>query len=698
LRTNETFRAKYAKTLSIFAVFASLRALRETVRVFGEDMRRILILILVLAVAAVMQAQSRGLTANAASPHAKMKSVDMDAVHWTRGFWADRFDLANRVMIPSQWQSLQLLNNGASFRNFRIAAGLEKAEFQSTFWSDGDVYKWLEAVAHVYAITRDAALDRRMDEVIATIGKAQAPDGYIATEIQLTDKKRWSDMRYHETYNMGHLFTAACIHHRATGKDSLLKIARKNADYLYGVFKPQTKELAQLDFNPSQIMGLVELYRTTGEPKYLELAGIFVSLRGSARGGSDLNQNRTPLRKESEAVGHVVTACYLYAGAADIYAETGETALWNALDRIWHSAITQKMYVTGAVGALNHGVSSHHDDVHEAFGLEYELPNRIGYNETCANIANAMWNWRMLQATGDPRYADVMELVFYNSMLSGMGLSGKDFFYANPLRRFGKDMRMLQNESLERWVDSTSPGASKSYCCPPNVLRTLASMHEYAYGTANDAVYVNLYGSNSLKTGALSLEQETDYPWDGRVQLTVKAAAHKEVSLRLRIPAWAEGAALKVNGKAMPAPRAGTYAEVRRVWAAGDTVELVLPMKPRLIEANPTVEEARNQVAVMRGPIVYCLESPDLGPGVKFTEVAIPADIRLSARFDKELLGGVTVLAGKGKLAQEDDWSGLLYRMLRPASGSVDVKLIPYYAWANRGISYMTVWMPLAGR
>ena len=221
-------------------------------------------------------------------------------------------------------------------------------------------------------------------------------------------------------------------------------------------------------------------------------------------------------------------------------------------------------------------------------------------------------------------------------------------------------------------------------------------MHEYAYGVANDAVYVNFYGSNELNTTAVRLKQETDYPWDGRIQLTVEAAAPKEIAILLRIPAWAEGAGLKVNGRSMPVPRAGAYAEMRRAWAAGDTVELNLPMEPRLVEANPVVEETRNQVAVMRGPMVYCLESPDLPAGVKFDEVAIPSDIRLRSRFDRELLGGVTVLEGRAKLAHEEDWSGLLYRALRPASGSVDVKLIPYYAWANRGVSYMTVWMPVA--
>ncbi len=637
-----------------------------------------------------------GITDTSASPHARLKSISLTSARWTKGFWSERFQLSDEVMIPAMWETLQIPNNGASYKNFVIAAGLEKGTFQSTKWSDGDVYKWLEAVAHVYAATRDPKLGARMDEVIAVIGKAQAPDGYISTQIQNTGFRRWKDINDHELYNMGHLITAACIHHRATGKDSLLKVARKAADYLYATFQPRPPELSHFDFNPSQIMGLVELYRTTGDRKYLELADIFVTNRGSARGGTDQTQDRVAVRKETEAVGHGVTGPYLWAGAADVYAETGETALWTALERLWKNVATQKMYVTGAIGAQTYGTSSRRDLVHEAFGPEYQLPNRLTYNETCANIANAIWNWRMLEATADPRYADVMETVLYNSMLSGMGLSGKEFFYANPLRRFQDEVPLTRNQSLVRWANITSAGAAKSYCCPPNVLRMLASTHEYAYGVSERGLYVILYGSNTFRQNGIALEQESGYPWDGKVRLTIHSAPKGEYSLLLRIPGWAAGATLQVNGKPRRAPVTGAFAEIRRVWAAGDQVELELPMAPRLVEANPLVEETRNQVAVMRGPVVYCLESPDLPSGVRFTEVSIPADIRLRARYDPRLLGGVAVIEGKARLATQGDWSGLLYRTLRPGAGSVDVKLIPYYAWANRGPSFMSVWLPLS--
>ena len=343
---------------------------------------------------------------------------------------------------------MQLPDNAATFNDLRMAAGLApKGKPGGTKWSDGDCHKCIETMAHFFEVTGDEKLDRLMDEAIELVAKAQQPDGYLSSWVQLRGVDRWADLHNHELYNMGHLMTAACVHHRATGKDSYLKIATRVGDYLYDLFSPRPKELAHFGFNPSNIMGAVDLYRTTGDPKYLELAGIFVDMRGSAPGGSNQNQAAVPLRKEQEAVGHCVTATYLWCGAADVYAETGEKALLEALERLWHDVTTHKMYVTGGAAALHHGEVSRRtfrrwprDSVHEAFGAEYQLPNRTAYNETCANIGNAMWNWRMLQLTGDAKYADVMERVLYNSMLSAIGLDGTRFLLhqpAAPLRRRG---------------------------------------------------------------------------------------------------------------------------------------------------------------------------------------------------------------------------------------------------------------------
>jgi len=642
-------------------------------------------------------AGSRGVTNTSSSPYARLKSVDMDAVKWTRGFWAERFALCRNVMILGLRRALQNPRNAAVLSNFRVAAGLVRGRHRGTNWSDGDCYKWLEALAYVYAVIGDKKLARLMDEWIEVIAKAQAPDGYLSTNIQLTDKKRWQNTHHHELYNMGHLLTAACVHHRATGKESFLNIAKKLGDYLYRTFQPRPASLAHFGWNPSNIMGLVELYRTTRDRRYLELAGIFVAMRGSAPGGTDLTQDRVLLREETEAVGHCVCACYLYCGAADVVAETGDKALRQALERLWHSATTRKMYITGAVGALPRGKSSRGDPVHEAFGLDYQLPSRTAYNETCANIANAMWNWRMLALTGEAKHADVIERVLYNSMLSAVGVEGKDFFYCNPLSRDGRKDGLARHHTPSRW------SIHGCYCCPPSVVRTIAKLHGWAYSISAEGVWVNLYGGNVLETkladgSPLKMAQKTDYPWDGKIAITMNEAKSGEFAVMLRIPGWADAASIKINGEGFAGPvEPGKYAAVRRKWKAGDVTELELPMAVRLMEAHPRVAELRDQVAIVRGPIVYCLESPDVPDGVRISDVAIPRNIKLVPRFEKDLLGGVTVLEGTACLIKEADWRDALYRKLEPdANQMVNIMLIPYYAWANRGVSRMTVWIPLA--
>ncbi len=622
-------------------------------------------------------------------------------VRWVSGFWADRFQQVGEVTIPHIWAAMQLERNGAVYGNLRAAAGLEKAEFHGKNWSDGDFFKWLESVAHVYAITHDAALDRKMDELIEVIGKAQAPDGYISTQVQLRPgRNRWTNRGDHELYNMGHLIAAACAHHRATGKRNLLRIAIRNADYLYGVFAPRPPALAHFCFNPSQIMSLVELYRVTGEPRYLKLAGIFVDMRGSQPGGTDFTQDRVSLRDETEAVGHAVTAAYLWAGATDVYAETGETALWKSLDRMWRDVVDRKMLVTGGLGVHQNWKTLRRDPVGESFGLPYQLPVRTAYSETCANIGNAMWNRRLLEITGDARYTEIMELALYNSMLSALSADGTAFFYTNPLRRVGQDLPLQRNDWPVRWPNNDQPGMQFGFCCPPSIARTIAQLHDWAYSLSPEGVWVHLFGSNRLDTnlpggGRLRLRQQTGYPWQGNVRLSFDEAPGRAFSLMLRVPSWAGGSRLTVNGEPVAAA-AGSYVNLRRVWAAGDAVVLDMPLDPRLVEASPWVDETRNQVAVMRGPLVYALESPDLPAGVSIFDVAIPAGVRFTPRFDPRLLGGVSVLEGTALRAVRAPFGDSLYRLFRPVQPeSVPIRLIPYYAWANRGVSHMTVWLPL---
>ena len=558
-------------------------------------------------------------------------------------------------------------------------------------------------MAHVYAETREPALAEEMDHWIDLIAKTQDEDGYVCTQIQLNpQKKRWSKRIHHELYNMGHLLTAACVHHAATGSDRFLAIARKLADYLYGVFRPRPPELAHYGWNPSNIMGLVDLYRSTGEPRYLELAGIFVDMRGSQPWNGyddphpgDQNQGRLPLRRETQAVGHAVTATYLYCGAADVAAETGEDDLLGALERIWRNVTRRKLYLTGAVGAYHNGVSPRGDTVHEAFGRDYELPNATAYNETCANIGSAMWARRLLALSGRAEYADEMERVLYNSALSPMDLDGLRFCYCNPLARLAPDVPLLSHDTPERWRTHTC------YCCPPQVARTLAGLHEWAYGRDDDGLWIHLYGGSRVDTelpgiGRVAMTVRTDYPWDGTIRLVLDAAPAGEFALRLRVPAWAEGATLALGDGPPASVPPGEYATVRRRWQTGDSVVLELPMRVRRIVANPNVEETRNQVALMRGPLVYCLEAADLPEDAPIHEVAIPRDAAWTARHLPDFLGGVTVLETEAIRRIGPDWSDRLYAELPDSPAlPLPVRLIPYYAWLNRGNRQMRVWLPL---
>ena len=658
--------------------------------------------------AQALRAQECGIINNSTSPHSKLQSIDLDQVRWTAGFWKQKFDLVKDVTIPEMWK---YFNGGGNshWTNFRLAAGLAEGQWSGTSWHDGDFYKWLEAVAHVYIVTRDPALERRMDEVIAAIGKAQRPDGYLSTRIILEKHKRFENIHHHELYNMGHLMTAACIHYRATGKTNFLDIARKTGDYLYETFKDRKPQLANFGFNPSNIMGAVELFRTTGDRKYLDLANVFIDMRGSrpagsrryGLGGTDQTQDRVPLHKETEAVGHAVTATYLYCGAADAYMETGDRTLLEALHRIWSDVVRRKLYIHGGVGPLTHGLSIRRDDVHEAFADPYFLPSRKCYCETCSNIGNAMWNWRMLNITAEARYADIMERVFYNSGISGLAQDGDHFFYSNVLRRLGAKVPLLRSDTPERWKHR------RGYCCPPQLARTIAKMHGFAYSTSEEGLWVHLYGSNELETElsdgtALKLIQETDYPWDGNVKITLELAKRAAFVLRLRIPAWATGASVKINGSPADDIKAGTYAALKRTWKTGDTVILTLPMHVRLIQANPMVEELRGQVAIMRGPLVYCLESADLPDNVTVMDVRLPRKIDLQPRFDRQLLGGLVVLEGQAVAGMDPDWSAepydspVLYKdYVSTEDRLVWLRLVPYYAWANRGAGQMTVWMPI---
>lgn len=652
-----------------------------------------------------------GLVDTTSSPDARVQSVGLDEAQWTRGFWADRFELCRTQMVPQMGALMEGTNYSQYYENFRVAAGLTKGRYRGAPFNDGDFFKWMEGAAAMLAVTNDAQLGRQLDEIIAVIAKAQRPDGYLGTWVQLHQREGdqkavpFSNPDNFEMYNFGHLMTAACVHYRVTGKTNFLAIACKAADFLCNAFRHPTPELARNAVCPSHYMGIVELYRTTRNPRYLELMTNLFAMRDLVKDGGDDNQDRLPFDEQTEAEGHAVRANYLYAGAADLFLETGDTNLWPPLATIWTNVVTRKMYITGGCGALYDGASpdgskdqKHITRVHQSYGRNYQLPNTTAYSETCANIGNVLWNWRMFLATGQAKFMDVVELALYNSVLSGGSLDGTNFFYTNPLRVTDP----LPTEL--RWARTRVHYVS-SFCCPPNLVRTIAESADYAYGKSADAIWVNLYGGSTLETELaagqkIKLAQETDYPWNGRVRIRILECGNAPFALRLRIPGWAESANVRINDRpADDAPESQSYFEIRRVWRPGDFVDLDLPMPPRLMAANPLVEEDLNQAAVQRGPVVYCLESPDLPPGVRVSDVMIPADLKLTVRYERRLLDGVVVLEGQGLVQPAENWNGKLYREFKPADlRPINLRFIPYSVWANRGPSQMTVWLPLAGR
>lgn len=657
-----------------------------------------------------------------------MCNVPLTSVQWTGGFWGERFGVLSKTSVQSMWQTWQS-KEGKGFNNFLVAAGEAQGEHHGPPFHDGDMYKWLEAVASVYAVTHDAELDAIMDRFIGLVQKSQRSDGYIhtpviikerntvqsgATQLQQTgqgpvgtavgkkDDKAFENRLNFETYNLGHLIMAGIIHKRATGKTTLFDCGVRAADFLYDFCQRAPEELAGNAICPSHYMGVAELYRETGNAKYLELLKKFIDIRGMVENGTDDNQDRIPFRQQYRAMGHAVRANYLYAGVADLYLESGEEQLMRNLTSIWQDIVTRKMYINGACGALYDGTSPDGTNytpdsiqkVHQSYGRPYQLPHSTAHNETCANIGNMLFNWRMLQATGDAKYMDVVENCFYNSILPGISLDGEKYFYTNPLRLSDELPYKL------RWPKERKQLIS-CFCCPPNTLRTLCQAQDYIYSIAPARIYINMYGSSRLETkidgiGDIILTQQTDYPWDGNVTLRVeklKARRATAFDLALRVPSWTNGPMVSVNGETVAARQEQGYLVVNRVWKQGDVVTLNMPMAAVVIEANPLVEESRGQVAVMRGPIVYCLESQDLG-GIDIDNIALPVSAQF--RTVETTIDGsrIVALETEAYVRNEAQWDGMLYRPAATARQLKTVRFIPYYAWGNRGKGEMTVWLP----
>jgi DUF1680 family protein len=612
-----------------------------------------------------------------ASPHARLRPVPLGSVRLSDPLWEPRRRRNREVTLPSQYRKC---DETGRIDNFRRAAGKIQAPFQGRYYNDSDVYKWIEACAYSLAEAPDPELERMTDLVIAEMADAQRPDGYLTTyDTFEREGDRWSNLKdLHEIYCAGHLIQAAVAHFRCTGKRAMLDIARRYADYLCEVFGPEGRNGT---CGHQQIeMALVDLYRLTRDARYLRQAELFIDRRGQQPpviGGSPYHQDHLPFRRLREVTGHAVRMVYYCCGAADLVAETGEPEYRAALDRLWENMTTRRMYVTGGIGSRYEG---------EAFGEDFELPNDRAYAESCAAIGSVMWSWRMLQLTGEAKYADLIESTLYNALLPGLSLDGELYFYQNPLADTGKHRR-------QPWFECA--------CCPPNIARILASLPAYFYSQDDaGAVWVHQFAAGTAELALpdgrrLRLTQETRYPWDGEIRITAELDREGSVPLRIRIPAWSNQVELSVNGEPAETAVPGAYAEIGNT-RSGDVVRLGLEMDATVVESHPYVTNNLGRAALRRGPLVYCVEETDLGFDPR--DLVLPRQVRPSPRWEPDLLGGVVTLSGEA-LAQETagTWSNRLYvqdeELPEPPARAVSFQAVPYYAWGNREPGGMAVWI-----
>ena len=650
------------------------------------------------------------LTDTSRSPYARANGIPYQDVRWTSGLYKERFDTCAQVTVSHLQHMFVCKDISHVVENFRIAAGEAEGEFAGTVFGDGDFYKWMESATYTAVRTGNQALLNQLEAYIALCSRAQLPDGYLSTKQIIGERQgngvsRQGDINDFEVYNMGHMFTSACLYYRLTGRDSFLNVAKKAANYLRDLYDTaaRTGEV-QTAVCPSHYMGLIEMYRTTGDAEYLRIARLAIQLRDSVKNGMDDNQDSIPLKQHRKIIGHAVRANYLYAGVTDLYMEEGDPDYRTVLDAVWNHLVTQKMYITGGCGALYNGASPYgyffkHQLVHQAYGYEYQLPNVTAYNETCASLGGVFWAWRMFLMNPSAQYMDMLERMMLNVNLAGISLDGRRFFYENMLRR-AKELpyELIWGQERSEYI--------LSYCCPPNLARTIAQTAEYAYAVNEDGLWTGLYGDNeasfTLKNGAaFTLRQQTDYPFDGRITFTVSVSNGKPFALRLRIPAWAEQAVLHCPDRtiALSAADAGSYYTVDVARPEGFTMTLDLHMIPRVTVGHGLIEEDRNQAAIEVGPLVYCVESPDtdapsledlllpLNPAFTVTDGEVAG--RPMKVLETTMLRQVTAEADREKL----------YRTLQaPALERVQVRLIPYYAWDNRGRGEMLIWLPLAWR
>ena len=616
------------------------------------------------------------------SPHAQLRPLPLEGVRIDGGFWAQRQRLNRDVLLTEGARRLEAAGN---FDNLRIAAGRKAGRFRGLVFMDSDVYKWLEALGWELGREPSGELARLADDAIALVADAQDESGYLNSHYQVVrPRERFSNLSWdHELYCLGHLIQAGLAHARARADERLLGVAARFAEHVEGIFGPGRRE--GVPGHPEIETALVELFRHTGDERHLRLAQYFVDARGretlpDARFGPGYWQDHAPVREAPEITGHAVRALYLAAGVTDLYLERGERALLATMERWWADMAGRKTYLTGGVGA-------HHTD--EAFGDPYELPPDRCYGETCAAIASFQWTWRMLLATGDARHADLMERTLYNGFLAGLALDGSAYSYVNPLQVRG------EHTTRRSWFACA--------CCPPNVMRLLAGLHNYLATTDRDGLQIHGYASGELRAGGdgPAVRVRTEYPWDGHVAVEVLERGAGPWTLALRVPAWSATARVRVAGGEWAGAERG-YVRLRREWRPGDRVELELDMAPRLVAPHPRIDAVRGCLAIERGPLVYSFEQADHGSALDDLTVCPAGPLRDAPPPDA--LPGIVAVEASGRHAPEPTaapgpwpYAPLAAGPSRSPGTAQTLLAVPYFAWGNRGAGAMRVWIPVSG-
>ncbi len=623
-----------------------------------------------------------------------IRPVPFPQVKFRDGFWLPRLETHRRVTLPAAFRRIE---ESGHVSRFTPDPHDDLQVYKWRYSRDSDVYKVMEGAAYTLQTAEDASLRDRVEGLIRIVSGSQWDDGYLYTFYSVPERRpdlRWTDVgRMHELYCMGHMFEAAAAHVQATGSWSFLDIAQRAADLVCETFGPEKR--TDPPGHQEIEIGLARLYRSTGEKRYLDQARFFLKQRGrqgnrgpDGQGGlyGSYSQDHLPVTEQAAAVGHAVRAAYMYTAMADVAALTGDSSMMKAVLRIWDDIVGSKLYITGGIG-LRAG--------NEGFGEPFELPNDTAYCETCASIANAMWNHRMFLMTGEGKFMDVVERALYNGILSGVSLRGDTFFYGNPLQSDGQHER-------SPWF--------RVACCPSNIARFLPSLPGYQYASTADEIYIGLYiGGRAevpFRGRDVGIVMETGYPWEGSVKIILLPERRQRFTVKLRIPGWAEGrplpgdlyrylgsesepVRLSVNGMPVDAERDRGFAVLTRIWTSGDTIELTLPLPPRRVVARPEVAADRGRTAVVRGPIVFCAEGID-NNGRAF-DLVLPDTSGLKAVFRPDLLGGIVVLeaeAGDNAASPGSDKGGSAI-----PEAPAGLTLIPYHVWAHRGKGRMAVWL-----